>query len=199
MSSSLGHYGLLPTRLLYPWGSPGKNTGVGCHAMPSSKCSSQRRDQIRSSTLQADSLPSKPPGKPQNTAVGSLFLLQDIFPAQELSQGLLCWATREPHTHIYQQSSSMAHDWVIAQLLLEAALSISSQGKALAKDWSVTQVFFSSACHSEFSAKQSVSAWVKYLIWIAVSCHTLPLTFKLFLIINHKTRRAGVVNGTQIL
>ena len=111
MSSSLGHYGLLPTRLLYPWGSPGKNTGVGCHAMPSSKCSSQRRDQIRSSTLQADSLPSKPPGKPQNTAVGSLFLLQDIFPAQELSQGLLCWATREPHTHIYQQSS-MAHDWI---------------------------------------------------------------------------------------
>ena len=31
---------------------------------------------------------------------------------------------------------------LIAQLLLEAALSISSQGKALAKDWSVTQVFF---------------------------------------------------------
>ena len=24
-------YGLYPTRLLCPWDSPGKNTGVGCH------------------------------------------------------------------------------------------------------------------------------------------------------------------------
>ena len=27
------HHGLLPARLLYPWDSPGKNTGVGCHAL----------------------------------------------------------------------------------------------------------------------------------------------------------------------
>ena len=27
----LGLHGLQPTRLLCPWGSPGKNTGVGCH------------------------------------------------------------------------------------------------------------------------------------------------------------------------
>ena len=31
MSSSLGPLGLQPTRLLCPWDSPGKNTGVGCH------------------------------------------------------------------------------------------------------------------------------------------------------------------------
>ena len=31
MSDSLGPYGLYPTRLLHPWDSPGKNTGVGCH------------------------------------------------------------------------------------------------------------------------------------------------------------------------
>ena len=30
----------------------------------------------RSPTLQADSLPAKPPGNPKNTGVGSLFLLQ---------------------------------------------------------------------------------------------------------------------------
>ena len=30
-SDSLGPHGLQPTRLLRPWGSPGKNTGVGCH------------------------------------------------------------------------------------------------------------------------------------------------------------------------
>ena len=30
-SDSLLHYGLQPARLLCPWDSPGKNTGVGCH------------------------------------------------------------------------------------------------------------------------------------------------------------------------
>ena len=39
--------------------------------------------------LQVDSLPAEPPGKSKNTAVGSLFLLQRIFPTQELKQGLL--------------------------------------------------------------------------------------------------------------
>ena len=31
MSSCLQPYRLYPTRLLCPWDSPGKNTGVGCH------------------------------------------------------------------------------------------------------------------------------------------------------------------------
>ena len=43
----------------------------------------------RSPTLQADSLPAEPQGKPKNTGVGSLSLLQWIFPTQELNQGLL--------------------------------------------------------------------------------------------------------------
>ena len=29
--ATLRPHGLQPTRLLYPWNSPGKNTGVGCH------------------------------------------------------------------------------------------------------------------------------------------------------------------------
>ena len=33
MSNSLRPHGLQPTRLLCPWDSPGKNTGVGCHAL----------------------------------------------------------------------------------------------------------------------------------------------------------------------
>ena len=32
--NSLQPHGLQPTRLLRPWGSPGKNTGVGCHFLP---------------------------------------------------------------------------------------------------------------------------------------------------------------------
>ena len=39
--------------------------------------------------MQADSLPAEPPGKPKNTGVGSLFLLQGIFPTQESNWGLL--------------------------------------------------------------------------------------------------------------
>ena len=56
----------------------------------------------RSSALKADSLPAKPQGKPKNTRVGSLSLLQQIFLTQGLNQGLLhCrqiltnWAIRE--------------------------------------------------------------------------------------------------------
>ena len=33
VSDSLQSHGLQPMRLLCPWNSPGKNTGVGCHAL----------------------------------------------------------------------------------------------------------------------------------------------------------------------
>ena len=40
-------------------------------------------------SLQADSLLAEPQGKPKNTGVGSLSLLQQIFPTQESTWGLL--------------------------------------------------------------------------------------------------------------
>ena len=40
----------------------------------------------RSPTLQVDSLPAEPQGKPKHTGVGSLSLLQQIFPIQELNR-----------------------------------------------------------------------------------------------------------------
>ena len=43
----------------------------------------------RSPALQVESLPAEPPGKSKNTGVGSLFLLQGIFPTQESNWGLL--------------------------------------------------------------------------------------------------------------
>ena len=33
VSDSLWPHGLQPSRLLSPWNSPGKNTGVGCHSL----------------------------------------------------------------------------------------------------------------------------------------------------------------------
>ena len=48
-------------------------------AFPCSKGSSQARDRTQTSVLEADSLPAEPQGKPKNTGVGSLSLLQQIF------------------------------------------------------------------------------------------------------------------------
>ena len=39
--------------------------------------------------MQADSLPAEPSGNPKNTGLGSLSLLQQIFPVHELNRGLL--------------------------------------------------------------------------------------------------------------
>ena len=83
--------------------SPGKNTGVGCHALLQGIFSTKGSNPgPRFPTLQGGSLPSEPPGKPKNTGVGNLSLLQESFPTQESTQGLLhCrqilyyWVTRE--------------------------------------------------------------------------------------------------------
>ena len=58
-------------------------------AIPFSRISSQPGIEPRSPTLQVDSLPAEPQRKPKNTGVGSLSLLQRIFPTQELNLGLL--------------------------------------------------------------------------------------------------------------
>ena len=66
---------LCPTlcdRLFCPWNSPGKNTGVGCRASSRGFSRSQG-----SNALQTDS---ELPGKPKNTVVGSLSLLQGNLP-----------------------------------------------------------------------------------------------------------------------
>ena len=54
-------------------------------AFPFSRGSSQPR----SPTLQADPLPAEPQGKPKNTGMGGLSLLQQIFPTHESNWGLL--------------------------------------------------------------------------------------------------------------
>ena len=58
-------------------------------AVPFSRGSSRPRTEPRSSTLQEDALPSELPGKPKNTGVGRLSLLQWILLTQELNWSLL--------------------------------------------------------------------------------------------------------------
>ena len=64
------HELLLPIRLLCPWNSPGKNTGVGCHS--SQEDLPNPGVEPGSPALQADSLPSELPGKLAATAPKSL-------------------------------------------------------------------------------------------------------------------------------
>ena len=70
-------HGILQVRILecVPFPSPGDLPNPGIEP--------------RSPALQVDSLPAGPQGKPKNTGVSSLSLLQRIFPTQESNQGLL--------------------------------------------------------------------------------------------------------------
>ena len=68
--------------------SPGQNTWVDSLSLLQENLPNPMIEP-RSPTLRADSLPAKPQGKPKNTGVSSLFLLQQIFPTQELNLGLL--------------------------------------------------------------------------------------------------------------
>ena len=71
-----------------PWNSPGQNTGVGSLSLTPENLPNTGIEP-RSPALQADSLPPEPQGKPKNTGVGSLSLLQWMFLTQELNWGLL--------------------------------------------------------------------------------------------------------------
>ena len=88
MSDSLRPHGLQPARLLYPWNSPGKNTRMG-KLFPLQGIFLIQGSEPRSLALQVNSFPSEPSEKPKNTGVGSLSLLQGIFPTQELNWCLL--------------------------------------------------------------------------------------------------------------
>ena len=82
------------------WNSPGQSTGVGSLSLLQGIFPTQGSN--RSPTLQADSLPAEPQGKPKNTGVGSLSLLLQIFLSRNQT-GVSCtaggfvinWAIRE--------------------------------------------------------------------------------------------------------
>ena len=101
VSDSLRPHGPSPARLLYPRGFSKQEYWSGLPCPPPGDLSNPGI-KPRSPALQEDSLPSELPEKPKNTGVGSLSLLQGIFPTQELNWisciagGLsTSWATKE--------------------------------------------------------------------------------------------------------
>ena len=67
-------HGLQPARLLCPWDSPGKNTGVGCHFLLQG--SSPPGDQMRVSCTAGGFFISEPPGKPTQVLISYVCILK---------------------------------------------------------------------------------------------------------------------------
>ena len=107
----------------------------------------------KSPTLQVHSLPSEPPGKPKNTGVGSLFLLQGIFPTQGIEPGspalqavslptelsgkplkhdkTCCKTFTWLHTHTHTGVHRRKQGWFHGELLLKPHRAACSEGPLL--------------------------------------------------------------------
>ena len=115
MSDSVRPRRWQPTRLLSPWDSPGKNTGVGCHFLLQCMKVKSESEVTQSCPTRSDPMDYSPPGssvhgifKARSTGVGCHFLLQRIFSTQVshiVDRRFTVWATREvrllPYTNAY--------------------------------------------------------------------------------------------------
>ena len=80
MSDSLRPHGLQPTRILHPWDSPGKSTGVGCHRL-------LRQNAVLGCNLKNDRMISVHfQGKPFNITVSQVYALTSNAEEAEAEQ-----------------------------------------------------------------------------------------------------------------
>ena len=110
-----------PARLLCPWGFSRQEYWSGLPCPPPGDLPNPGI-KPRPPALQEDSLPSEPLGKPINTGVCNLFLLQGIFPTQELNPDLLQYR-RILYQLSYQGSPSLTTPAIIGSLLLQGLCS----------------------------------------------------------------------------
>ena len=126
---------------------------------PFSGGSSQPRDRTQISHLQADSLPSEPPGKPKSTGMGSLSLLQRIFPAQELNLGLLLcrWILYQ----LSHQGSPRILEWLAYPF---------SSGPSQPRNWTKVSCFAGG-----FFTSWAIISEMKYHLFLVFSLSFCPL------------------------
>ena len=96
-------------------------------AFPFSRGSSQPRDQTQVSHITGRCLTAEPQGKPKNTGVGSLSLLQWIFLTQESNQvsciaggSFTNWAIKKAHAGWGQTISACTEPFLLQWLLIYA-------------------------------------------------------------------------------
>jgi len=90
MSDSVRPHGLQPTRLLHPWNSPGKNTGVGCHFLLQCMKVESESEVAQSCLTLSDPMDCSLPG----------FSIHGIFRATVLEWGAIAFSKSEiiiPH------------------------------------------------------------------------------------------------------
>ena len=112
---------LQPHRLYSPWNSPGQNTGVGSLSLLQGIFPTQGSNpglQRRSPTLQEDSLPAEPPGKPKKMEwVAYAFSSGSSWPRNWtgvscIAGGLFTsWATREAKSINIDTENPLAAQW----------------------------------------------------------------------------------------
>ena len=139
MSDSVRPHRRQPTRLPRPWDSPGKHTGVGCHFLLQCVKVKSEREVAQSCPTLHDPMHCSLPGSSihgicqarvlewdaiafsdglysqwnspgQNTGVGSLSLLQGIFPTQGSNPGLL--HCRQIFYQLSHKGSPRILEWV---------------------------------------------------------------------------------------
>ena len=86
--------------------------------MPTSRGSSQPRDGTQVSHIAGKFFTVSPPGKPKNTGVGSLFLLQGITC---IAGGFFTtWTTREAQKWIYSKYIQRQQNWGLFQVKIKS-------------------------------------------------------------------------------
>ena len=106
MSNSVWPHRRQPTRLLCPWDSPGKNTGVGCHFLL--QCMKVKSEVTQSCPTFSDLMDCSPPGS----------FIHGIFQARVLQWGATAFsntATRRGQLQLYAttQMRLSCNTWIL--------------------------------------------------------------------------------------
>ena len=137
MSDSVGPLRRQPTRLLCPWDSPGKNTGVGFHfllqCMHACQVASAVSDSVRPHRQQATRLPCPWDSPGKSTGVGCHCLLQSmkVKSASEVTQS--CLTLSDPMD--CSPPGSSAPGILQARVLEWGAIAFSSMFTTWEKSW----------------------------------------------------------------
>ena len=144
---------------------------LGWVAIPSPGDLSNPGIKSRSPALQADSLPAEPQGKSKNIGVGSLSLLQRIFPTQESNWGL-------PHCRwiLYQSSYQGRYQTIL--IIINNFTAANFYQLILPKKTRTWNKLWSGTFSLLWCQEQSPLGFKAYLVMEEVDCRTLLLVNK---------------------
>ena len=112
MSNSLWPHGLLPTKLLCPWNSSGKNRGVG-KPFPFPGDLPDLGIEARSPVLQADSLPSKPSASTNICTFILVYILHSLNTNNEFELNHLMTLYPTIISHLFDLKQKREIKWVM--------------------------------------------------------------------------------------